>query len=1351
MMNEFTGHSIDTAGRLWSWSNNVNNRFKLTGGSTVQPSLSTIITSGVNTTSKIVKIINTPKSNFVLYSNGTVTAWGVNDNGQLGLGDFDTRLSPVKVNFTGTGQLTNVTDIMAVGDSVIAFGLGCSTFFAGPNCDIDITPATPAPTTTTTTTLPPPTTTTTTLPPTTTTTTTLPPTTTTTTAPGPDTTTTSSPGPGTTTSSPGTTTTTSSPGPGTTTTLSPSHGATTTSSPGPGTTTSSPGTTTTTSSPGPGTTTTTTSSPSHGATTTTHHDLPTTTTTKSPDAPPTTTKAPSTTPIPTSPGETTTTAAPTLPPLGITLRGSTVIGGCDTSFVISAVATRPAAYTWSVAGPYSSIIQAAWEGQNAPSLRVNNVTALPFDVGFVFTLSVTDSTGSATSGTYTVTRVSNTLPLVSIVIPTNSFLASRGQLKLSAYTSICTGEPVSLVWEQTSGDTLLSLPASNTDKIYVLQSSMFPGEGTYVFQVTGTATGGSTTQTVSISFSFDPLVAVISGGDRLTSRFANSITVDGSLSYDPAKSTDNANYAWDCQYGSADVVTAVCTGDIATFMATVGSVSKFTVNIDVPVGLYRFALVYSKGSRSSSTSIQVKTVDYSPLTVALVNVKSTKYTSKSQIAFYAAVNLGTTGLSTALKYKWTVGDQVTDYISVTARSGSNLIVPFPVASFTMVSGTAFAVRFDVQTSDGSRSGYASSNIVIDSPPTPGSVFISPTSGTAITTPFSLTISGCSTSDNSPMTYYFAYSDPLRSNALVRLTAESSLTTASVSLPRGLTSSGDLLTITGYCITESGVSVSMNQTVTVSPLISDTATDAETSDLITQLLSSKLNATNTDPAVANSVVTAMTSLIKPIVMSTTECVDASSCSGNGNCVSGECICNTGFTGSDCSISSAQAAQRQALRLQILLQFLSFFSSSRSIKQTTTTLTKDEVSQQLSTLLSICGSYFDMSSSMYTPLLNRLTSVIAQGTVIDSSILDQVTDILSIIMDSMYKIVKTSSISNRQLIYNSLLPSTIAKVVANLQSTASAIQSQYTSLGVSVQVMPAASFASGLTYQVGTTKLTIPTSISFVDDPVGITFVTYNYNLYDPTISVPVSNIVSIGFDTSAGVAIPINSLSDAINITLSISDAASALACMIYNGTAWSATSCNVIRTSATSATVSASSSGTFAVFTTTETGGASAGNLQAASPVGAIVGGIFGTLGGVILIIATSTIIGYIVYVQCYKKRKSQEDVGKLSYQGFKDVESPRAYELSEIVHTVEETFAPANDSVYEVNGYTPPVVDNVSDPEVVVEHKEDIQVEPESTTLAEITLDEDPEQVDAKQQDLLDFGQDPEQSHQEVEVNEFK
>jgi len=96
------GHSlaIKSDGTLWAWGSNVYGQLGL--GDTIATRLSPV---QVGTGTNWVHISASYSHSLAIKSDGTLWAWGNSSNGQLGLGDTTTRLSPVQVG-TGTNWVS---------------------------------------------------------------------------------------------------------------------------------------------------------------------------------------------------------------------------------------------------------------------------------------------------------------------------------------------------------------------------------------------------------------------------------------------------------------------------------------------------------------------------------------------------------------------------------------------------------------------------------------------------------------------------------------------------------------------------------------------------------------------------------------------------------------------------------------------------------------------------------------------------------------------------------------------------------------------------------------------------------------------------------------------------------------------------------------------------------------------------------------------------------------------------------------------------------------------------------------------------------------------------------------------
>jgi alpha-tubulin suppressor-like RCC1 family protein len=95
--------ALKADGTVWSWGNNANGQLGIgsTGGTHTVP-------AQITSTSGFVAISAGANHVLAIKSDGTVWAWGLNGNGQLGDGSSTTRTSPVQVN-----TLTNVIAVSA--------------------------------------------------------------------------------------------------------------------------------------------------------------------------------------------------------------------------------------------------------------------------------------------------------------------------------------------------------------------------------------------------------------------------------------------------------------------------------------------------------------------------------------------------------------------------------------------------------------------------------------------------------------------------------------------------------------------------------------------------------------------------------------------------------------------------------------------------------------------------------------------------------------------------------------------------------------------------------------------------------------------------------------------------------------------------------------------------------------------------------------------------------------------------------------------------------------------------------------------------------------------------------------
>ncbi len=941
-----------------------------------------------------------------------------------------------------------------------------------------------------------------------------------------------------------------------------------------------------------------------------------------------TTQTPTSTIAPTSTTTPTTTAAPTGP--SVTITGNNQVAYCDSTFTLVAqTSSAVISYQWTVAtGDANSdaLVKSMWTGTQSPVLTLNNVTAISFNTTMNFTITVTNSQGTS-SNTITVNRVNKAVPVLSTSASARTFFASQKILKLYGSTATCADEDVIISWKIQSG-TLNGFVSGTTGYALSLYSSMFTSEGTYTFLATATTskTAVSVSQVISIVYALDPLVASIDGGDRLVSRFANNIVLYGGASYDPSDSSNAGNYTWSCKRSNG----LACADAVNTILVNNTNSKTVTIGVDMAAGTYVFTLVYAKGARSSSTFVTLSAGSSIPIGINLV-LPTKVFANAAAVSMYAGITYNN---SISVTCSWTCAGKTTTSSAMTLPI-TGLSLGFPSTSFTLATGITHTVQIQCQNPDGTISGTSQTTFSIETPPTAGRMFISPDRGDAITSAFTTVISGCTTNDNSPLLYYYAYLDPT-SNKVIRVSRDSSLPSATLYLPAGSTKNSYNITVLGYCVTQTGNSVSMNRSVTVLPQLESTATDKEAQTLVDLIVTLILK--YADPGQASNLVPTIIAVIKPIPASTS-CISAATCSNRGTCSASVCTCNSGYYGSDCSVNSTMLAQRQEPRSQVLTQYLSILvgASTRRGRQGSVALTKQEVVQQLTALSSIVGTKYDLPSSTYTLLLARIQYLLSNSAVVDQSILDQVTQLVAIIMDSM---ALTNTVTyNRRAIYSDIIPLVASRTISALPATSSATIIG-TSVGITVQSLPVSAFAASLQYVIGTTNLTMSKSISASSTALGLRFTSYKYNLYDTTVFA--SPVTSIALTTSSGSAVTAT-LNDPFSLAVPVTDASNILICNKWNADTevWEQSGCTVTRSSTSSAVISSTSVGDFAITAVAQEVSTTAAPVVPVQPdpvpYGAIFGAVFGSLAGLVLVIVIVFIV--IVCVVYIVKRKHTVNV----------------------------------------------------------------------------------------------------------------
>jgi hypothetical protein len=215
-----------------------------------------------------------------------------------------------------------------------------------------------------------------------------------------------------------------------------------------------------------------------------------------------------------------------LPASSVTLNGT---GSTDADGTITG-------YSWTqVSGPSASAI-------TSPSAATTTVTGLIAGT-YVFQLAVTDNLGATSTANVTVAVSAASIVNTNqapVANAGNNFSTTNNYAYLSGGASYDPdGSIATWAWSQVSGPNTASILSGNT---------MFPTVqnlvgGTYVFQLTVTDNlGASASSTVSLTVGTDKPPVASAGGNFNVQLPQGTVTLDGSLSYDPDGTI--TSYAW---------------------------------------------------------------------------------------------------------------------------------------------------------------------------------------------------------------------------------------------------------------------------------------------------------------------------------------------------------------------------------------------------------------------------------------------------------------------------------------------------------------------------------------------------------------------------------------------------------------------------------------------------------------------------------------------------------------------------------------------------------------------------------------------------------------------------------------
>ena len=405
-------------------------------------------------------------------------------------------------------------------------------------------------------------------------------------------------------------------------------------------------------------------------------------------------------------------------------------------------------YKWVFAAE-QSIVTTEYEAYSSANDVVTLLNAQLSPGTLTVTLWVKDKFNSAqTSTKVKITRDSVLNVYVasgnSLILPTNAQQRVVALVKQDCSTS------VSFAFTWSSNSTGLSaaaqdgvsavLATQSGPAMTILKNKLLPGTYQFICSVTDSFNGqGSATLLVTIQSS-----SLVPKCDRSGAPLAPSqaLTVDCSASYDPDALDSPPSGAWTCLTATGGACLSV--SKTALSFNSKSLVLSIAGNLMQPSETYQFALVVSKGSRSSTSLTLVFPIKGLEGTVVTVGSPNRASNQREFVIRFTAKSTETVAYEVS-----DPGDH-----TIARKSGSTSVQVTGLKPQSQ--GGVFTVEITINV--GNKSTVLSVTVVVSAPPTPGRLHVKPQLGTALETQFTLTSEGVSDSDGPdlPLTFSFGY-------------------------------------------------------------------------------------------------------------------------------------------------------------------------------------------------------------------------------------------------------------------------------------------------------------------------------------------------------------------------------------------------------------------------------------------------------------------------------------------------------------------------------------------------------------------------------------------------------------------
>jgi hypothetical protein len=457
------------------------------------------------------------------------------------------------------------------------------------------------------------------------------------------------------------------------------------------------------------------------------------------------------------------------------------------------------AVKWSVASPSSprlasncSVIAGFLNARFGSTSRLATIPSSILPVGiYSISLQLTNFLGrtSVLSANVEVSAIA-TNPLVSISSP-STLQIYRGQpltLYGVAYLPLCAPLPPNFVlvfsWAVYNGLNLApTLVSTSSDpRTFMLPAFSFESSMTYTVKFSATVTIGgvvalsspTAAASVTVQVGRSGVVSSIAGGAAQTTSVFNSFLLDASASYDQDYPNSAAlTFQWTCIV-SAPIYGNPCPPQLQTAISSSSAVISIPPQT-APAATYSFTCLVSNSFGKSSSSTVLVNVVKMRIPLLLMNPVAVKYNSGDSIVISATVQAPNNSIAvwssnqlTSSQFAAAAGTATVVNVFSTPKTPlaffnvQLMLVPYSLTSgltytFQLTCGFALMIN-NVSVMSTTSQSTATVTIVMNQPPTSGSLAISPATGYALNTTYTLQASlwTDSSADDLPLLYSFSY-------------------------------------------------------------------------------------------------------------------------------------------------------------------------------------------------------------------------------------------------------------------------------------------------------------------------------------------------------------------------------------------------------------------------------------------------------------------------------------------------------------------------------------------------------------------------------------------------------------------